>query len=43
MSFLPDVRMTCEGCGGSRFDRETREVRYQGLDIGQVLRGCDSK
>jgi excinuclease ABC subunit A len=38
MSFLPDVRMTCEGCGGSRFDRETREVRYQGLDIGQVLR-----
>ncbi|SDW76473.1 excinuclease ABC subunit UvrA [Thiocapsa roseopersicina] len=38
MSFLPDVRMTCEVCGGSRFDRETREVRYQGLDIGQVLR-----
>jgi excinuclease ABC subunit A len=37
MSFLPDVRMTCEVCGGSRFDRETREVRYQGLDIGQVL------
>ncbi|RKT43073.1 excinuclease ABC subunit UvrA [Thiocapsa rosea] len=38
MSFLPDVRMTCEVCGGSRFDRETREVRYQGFDIGQVLR-----
>ncbi|MFB1485803.1 MULTISPECIES: excinuclease ABC subunit UvrA [unclassified Thiocapsa] len=38
MSFLPDVRMTCEVCGGSRFDRETREVRYQGLDIGEVLR-----
>ncbi len=37
MSFLPDVRMTCEVCGGSRFDRETREVRYLGLDIGQVL------
>ncbi|EGV28585.1 excinuclease ABC, A subunit [Thiorhodococcus drewsii AZ1] len=37
MSFLPDVRMTCDHCGGSRFDRETREVRYQGLDIGQVL------
>jgi excinuclease ABC subunit A len=37
MSFLPDVRMTCEVCGGSRFDHETREVRYQGLDIGQVL------
>jgi len=37
MSFLPGVRMTCEVCGGSRFDRETREIRYQGLDIGQVL------
>jgi excinuclease ABC subunit A len=37
MSFLPDVRLTCEVCGGSRFDRETREIRYRGLDIGQVL------
>ncbi|HYN79201.1 MAG TPA: excinuclease ABC subunit UvrA, partial [Lamprocystis sp. (in: g-proteobacteria)] len=37
MSFLPDVRVTCEQCGGSRFDRETREVRYLGLDIGGVL------
>jgi len=37
MSFLPDVRVPCEVCGGSRFDRETREVRYLGLDIGQIL------
>ncbi|WP_242470835.1 excinuclease ABC subunit UvrA [Thiocystis violacea] len=37
MNFLPDVRMTCEVCGGARFDRETREVRFKGLDIGQVL------
>jgi excinuclease ABC subunit A len=37
MSFLPDVRIPCETCGGSRFERETREVRYLGLDIGQVL------
>ena len=37
MSFLPDVRMPCEGCGGSRFDRETREVRFKGLHIGEVL------
>jgi excinuclease ABC subunit A len=37
MSFLPDVRMTCEVCGGRRFDRETREVLFKGLDIGQML------
>ncbi len=37
MSFLPDVRVPCEVCGGSRFDRETRAVRYLGLDIGEVL------
>ncbi len=37
MSFLPDVRIPCEVCGGSRFERETREVRYLGFDIGEVL------
>ena len=37
MSFLPDVRVPCDVCGGSRFDRETRQIRYLGLDIGEVL------
>jgi len=37
MSFLPDVRLPCELCGGSRFERETREIRYRGLDVGEVL------
>ena len=37
MSFLPDVKVPCEVCGGTRFNRETREVRFKGLDIGQVL------
>jgi excinuclease ABC subunit A len=37
MSFLPDVKVPCEACGGTRFNRETREARFKGLDIGQVL------
>ena len=37
MSFLPEVKVTCEVCGGTRFNRETRAVRFKGLDIGQVL------
>jgi len=37
MSFLPDVKIPCESCGGSRFNHETREVHYKGLNIGQVL------
>ena len=27
MHFLPDVYVTCEVCGGRRYDRETREVK----------------
>ncbi|HMK72956.1 MAG TPA: excinuclease ABC subunit A, partial [Myxococcaceae bacterium] len=37
MSFLPDVTTPCEACGGMRFDAATREVRYHGLDVGEVL------
>ena len=37
MSFLPDVTTPCEACGGGRFEPATRDVRYLGLSIGEVL------
>jgi excinuclease ABC subunit A len=37
MSFLPNVRVTCEGCGGSRYAPETLAVRYKGRTVAEVL------
>jgi len=37
MHFLPDMYVTCEACGGRRFNRETLDVKFRGLDIHGVL------
>jgi excinuclease ABC subunit A len=37
MHFLPDVYVPCDVCKGKRYNRETLEVRYKGLNVFQVL------
>ncbi|MBK9359781.1 MAG: excinuclease ABC subunit UvrA [Rubrivivax sp.] len=37
MHFLPDVYVPCDVCQGRRYNRETLEVLYKGLNIAQVL------
>ncbi len=37
MQFLPPVYVTCESCGGRRYNRETLEISYKGRNVADVL------
>jgi excinuclease ABC subunit A len=37
MHFLPPVYVTCEACNGKRYNRETLEITYKGMNIADVL------
>ncbi len=37
MHFLPPVYVTCEACAGKRYNRETLEINYKGMNIADVL------
>ena len=37
MSFLPDVQVLCDVCGGRRFNSETLGILFKGKSIGETL------
>ncbi len=37
MHFLPDVYITCDDCKGSRYNRETLEIKFKSKSIADVL------
>jgi excinuclease ABC subunit A len=37
MHFLPDIYITCDVCGGRRYNRETLQVTYKGASIADIL------
>ncbi len=37
MNFLPDVYVQCEECKGTRYNRETLDIKYKGKNISEVL------
>lgn len=37
MQFLPDIYVPCDICKGTRYNRETLQIEYKGLNIAEVL------
>jgi excinuclease ABC subunit A len=37
MQFLPDIYVPCDVCHGSRFNRETLQVRFKGHSVADIL------
>lgn len=37
MHFLPDVYVSCEACAGTRYNRETLEIKYRGFSVADIL------
>lgn len=37
MHFLPDVYVSCEVCGGTRYNRETLQIKYKDKSIYDIL------
>ncbi len=37
MYFLPDIYIECEECKGTRYNKESLAIQYNGLNISQVL------
>ncbi|MDH4281453.1 MAG: excinuclease ABC subunit UvrA, partial [Myxococcales bacterium] len=37
MQLLPDAEVECEACGGTRYNHETLQIRYRGLNIAETL------
>jgi excinuclease ABC subunit A len=37
MQFLPDMYVTCEECGGKRYNKDALQIDYKGKSISEVL------
>jgi len=37
MHFLPEVTMLCKTCNGTRYDKETLEIKYRDKNIAEIL------